>query len=258
MAHHRFYTLLLLFGGFFALPVNYSYGVVMDRIERVEMDWSKMRIRYYGKFSAVSLAGSSYEEASDRALQEGLLYLVKHLPDIRAQRLGQNRTDQDVEMAHRVASSTFISNTTYFANGGVRVDLESNLARAMADTGEDFSLDKAEGLPAKHSAVVIKLNQAVAPRPVYQVVDQATGQRLFHVGDIAREDFERNLMGRWFDSDKGRDFRSYVGAEPTVIAAEWGTEGQIRVNKTAWQQIQQENPGLLASAQIAIVLAAQN
>jgi hypothetical protein len=226
-------------------------AVVTHKAERIELDWSKMRIRFYGQVSATG--NKSLQAMTDRALKEGLLYFVNEFPKIRAQRLGRSPTEADAAIAHRVASATFIANTTLFANGEIRVDLESSLARAMAHADGNFRRESVSDLPRKNSAIVLELDQAIAPMPTYTVVATASEETLFESRDVAKEAFAKNLMGRWFNSAGSRSYQSFVGLNPVRLRGK--VQGQqIAVDKNQWRQIKRDNPGLLEEAQIAVLL----
>lgn len=233
---------------------QHGFAVIKEVEDRIEMDWSTLRIRYYGQAPGTALAGESYQMAVDRALQEGLSYLVKTFPEVQAGRQGRNSDDADREIAHRIASTTYIAHTVYFANGGVRVDLESSLARALASTDITFQKDKAEQLPSENTALLIRLDQAIKPKPHYEIVAESSGKVLFQVADIAKEEYEKNLMGRWFVGERGREFRSYAGDKPLVIEARVKGDGRLEVKPELWEEVRQNNPGLLETAKIALIL----
>jgi len=229
------------------------FAVVKYTQDRIEINWSQMRVRYHGQASGSSLTGENYQTTAERALQEGLSYLVQTFPATIAKLDGSSSADEVRQIAHRIASSSYIAQTTYFASGAVRVDLESNLARALAGGEGSFRKEKAEELATTHTAIVIQLNQVISPTASYEVVDEASGEVLFEKADVAREEYEKNLMGRWFVDNRAREFRAYTGGQPVTITAKVSGSGKLSVSQQEWNEIVQLNPGLLESAKVAIV-----
>ncbi|MFW7378167.1 MAG: hypothetical protein ACOH5I_05130 [Oligoflexus sp.] len=219
----------------------------------VDVNWSMMRVRFHGEAGGSALSGENYQTTTERALQDGLSRLVRSFPEAFAQSLGREVTGADREIAHRIASSTYIAHAEYFANGDVKVDLESNLARALAAGSEKFRKAQVENLPMINTALVIQLDQASHPLLAYEIVDAATGEVLFQKADVAQEEYEKNLMGRWFIGSRSREYRTYVGSQPVTIEARLIDGGKLQVARQQWDTATQSNPGLLELAKLAIV-----
>ena len=99
---------------------------VVEAYDRFEMNWSNMRLRYFGESAS---SGKNLDLAEKEATDQGLLYALANIPKIRGEKGVSLENAGDI--AHAVSKQSFIFNTVYFSNGKVRVELESSLALAL-------------------------------------------------------------------------------------------------------------------------------
>jgi hypothetical protein len=222
---------------------------ITESFERIEIDWLKMRIRYHGIADVKDT--NTWAESEKAALGEGLNHLVANLPQMAKGREFAKNDFFTSKMAYNIASATYISNLELNADGRVRVDLESAIGIVLAQSGGlEFVRDLAEESQDSHTRLVLELSNEVKPMPVYQLVD-SDGDILFSVGDVAKKEFERRMMGRWFS---GQERAKALTGKPFILKAEPIGKGQFQVDEDRWEQFKDANVGLIQRAKIALIL----
>lgn len=252
------YSLVCLLAGatapLAAAPVVESEG-------RLEVNWGSQRIRFFGEAKAGDDGAEALKTAEKKAWQDGLNYVTDAVRDLNVaanEALVTNTealTRQAKEAARQVASSTFSFNTTYFADGTIRVHLENALPKALEVQGLRFKQKEALQASMTHySGLVLKLDQAARPRPTYAVVDEE-GNILFDVHDMAEDGYRRNLMGRWFKRPTQAELVEAVGKNPVTVAATVKSGGEaLVVNRAAWDQALEGHRALLVNGTVALSL----
>jgi hypothetical protein len=226
----------------------FLYGVVEPKDERVEVDWSRQRIRFYGE--AISKPDQPFKEAEQAAWQDGLSYLSESIPKLQGAAWTLNRADHSA-IVSQISRGLYSYDTQYFSDGRVRVYLESRLSNAFPEATNETVPDNKE-LGATHSAIVLKVDSRFDPLPIISVVSE-TGEVLYSIRDVSREAFAAGLMGRWFKADQGADYRNFIGQNPVVLNSQARAPGVFVVPEAEWSQVAQSNPLLLNQARIAIV-----
>lgn len=223
---------------------------VVETSDRLEIDWARMRVRFNGTIDGEKL--ESWSEGEKAALEEGLAYLVTQLPKLDKAEDEQRFTK---ELALKMASSTYITETKVDAKGQVTVSLESLLPRAFIGrfAGQPDQEDLDDAPESKYTAIVLKLNKKIAPRPFYTLVDQ-DGDVVFEAKQVAKPAFERFGMGRWYSSTSGKAYQYFTGAKPYVINAKWNGNGKIVVDEDQWDELERNGEKLIKSAKVALVL----
>lgn len=227
--------------------------VLVENRDRVSLNWSTMRLRFYGQ--ARPVAGQDPATAEKAALQDGLSFIVEEIPRLWEERKefkgkGESLRKQAVQAAHDVAASTYAFHAAWDAAGAVRVDLESNLAKALASPRS--VIPSGENLEAPdHSGIVIYLDSKAAPKALFSVYS-ADGKELYGPAHVSEEGFRRNLMGRWFRLPVGNTLRAFSGKNPLEIKGQIDASGRIRLQEGAAEALR-TNRANLNKARVAIV-----
>ncbi|SME89843.1 hypothetical protein [Pseudobacteriovorax antillogorgiicola] len=218
--------------------------------ERVELNWDTMRIRFYGE----AKQSGSLRDTEKEAVKEGISYIVEALPAIRMANLEQGLLGEqdDRSIVQGVSTKTYTYGTTYFSDGRVRVDLESSLPNALAPQGLDFTKDEPSELNTRNTGIVVELPSAMDPQMIYEIQNQA-GESLYRLKDVARSEFAKNFMGRFFDGDSKRRLNYFSGEKPINIKGKSKGDRIIVVDGKEWQSLVDGNYGLLEQAKVAIV-----
>lgn len=226
---------------------------VTEQIDRVELNWSTMRIRFYGEATA-DFAQKGFGDAERAATEEGLLYALGSIPRVRSEKGLKNSSDakQDT-IAHELTKQTYVVNTTYFSDGKVRVDLEGNLPKALELLEVTFKSDEPQASVSAGTSVLVQLPQTRAPL-FLPVVTSPEGEILYAPSEVAQSAFKKNMTGRWF-YDKSPELKSFSGALPLTLEAK-AEAGKIVVDKEEWLKIKAEHPRLLEEAKVGFVLPA--
>lgn len=243
-------------------PVDKALGTaIVESSDRLEVNWSSLKIRFYGEAVASSDDDAPGLKAAERrAWQDGLAYVSEAVRNLNATVYNDFLGDPDKvssharEAARAVAASTFSYNTTYFADGTIRVHLENSLSRALETAAVRFRQKEALTVAAMaHTGIVLRLDKAVRPRPIYMVVD-AQGNVLFNVADMAEQAFRRNLMGRWFQAPTPSELAEAVGRNPLVVPATSAGEGRFVVDRESWDKAVEGHRAYLINGTIALAL----
>ncbi len=229
---------------------------VIESNARLEINWSTLRMRYYGE--AVS-GSEDLKSAEKKAWRDGLNYandVVRNLNIAANEPFSSNpeKLAEDAKIAsHQVSVGTSSFSTTYFADGTVRVYLESPLPKALESSLIHFRQKEApEPTMTEHTGIVLAPDQAVKPRPNYQITDE-DGKILFDVRDMAQASYNRRLMGRWYRKPNSSELTDAVGKNPLNIPVRV-TDGKFLVQREIWEKAIEGHKSLLVSGIIAIAL----
>lgn len=223
---------------------------VSETIDRVELNWSAMRIRFYGEATS-NPNGMNFDLAEKAATEEGLLYALQSIPRVRGEKgLGGAA---DPQIAAELTRQTYVINTTYFADGRVRVDLEGNLPKALEGSASSFEKDEPQAAPSSASSIVLNISDLNKPLLSPEIVS-SSGEVLFSSKNVARSAYRKNMSGRWY-YQKSIELKNYVGAEP--IALEARTQGdKLVIDADQWQKVATDHPRLIEEGRLAFALPA--
>lgn len=240
---------------FMAVSFTAHAKPVVEKSDRIEMDWSAMKIRFYGEAQAPN-AQETFRGAEQRAWQDGIAYISMNLDKLRDERvetLDGSRAEADRQALKTVTTSTYSVNTTYFSNGKIRVHLENALPRALDPGPVAFKSLTAEKAPTKNSGLVLRVAGATRPSATYRVVTDQ-GQAVFEVRDVAKESFEKTFMGAWFQNPSAAELKAVVGSNPIYVDAQADGAGTFRVNQGQWTEALSGNESLLRAARVAVAI----
>ena len=211
-----------------------------------------MKIRFYGE---AELSKLSFIDSEKGAIQEGLDYIFKQLPEIRKEKFKIAKVDGDHQQAAlELTKRTYPIQTNVTANGGVTVELESSLVTALKPLVEhNQDVEESSEVGPEHTGIVIKINGDFIPKPVYKLVDEE-GDLLFSHKDVSEAAFEKNLMGRYVKGYSKHEIKSISGREPLEIDASVDSEGNLKVNNTVWDEVLRADASLVRNAKILLVL----
>jgi hypothetical protein len=243
-------------GSAYGAPVTETQG-------RVEINWSNLRLRFYGE-SATAPGDGAGEDAQHspekRAWVDGLAQVGDVVRDLHTQVNGEFQSNkdqlaQDASAAARQASSAVTSyNTTYYGNGSVRVHLETALPRALASSSIRFRQKEAAAPQmTQYTGVVLELDKSIKPRATYQIVDEK-GEVLFDVHDMSEGGYRKNLMGRWFRKPQPAELGDAVGKHPLKVDARANDDGRLVVARADWDSATDGHRALLVNGLVALAL----
>jgi len=244
---------------FFISVTSAAYAApVIESNDRLEVNWSALRLRYYGEASPGS-GSEDLKSAEKKAWRDGLNYandVIRNLNIAANEHFSQTteKLAEDAKLAaHQVSTGTSSVSTTYFADGTVRVNLESSLPKALESSAIHFRQKEApEPTMTEHTGIILAPDHPVKPRPNYQVVDEE-GKILFDVRDMAQASYNRRLMGRWYRKPSPAEISEAVGKNPLTIPVQV-KDGKFLVQREIWDKATEGHKSLLVSGIIAIAL----
>lgn len=238
-----------------------SFGAsYLEKSDRVEINWTKHRIQFYGYAQPSVLGGGKddFKAIEKKAWKEGIAYIAKKSRDIYMANFEEldftpkQLTDQAQKVAQSVAQSTMSTNTVYYPNGGVQVILESNLTNIMASADLKFSQKESGMTGTTHfSGIFIKLDRATKPRVFYKIIAE-DGKLLFDYRSIAEDSFSKNLSGRWVVRPSEAEIEDLSGLQPLVVEAQVISDGLFQIRRQDWENATLGHRGLLSSGAILI------
>lgn len=223
---------------------GYAFGgPLVEKYGRIELNWSKQRINFFGLGDEGSFTAS--EEA---AWKDGLSYLVENLPKIRSgyKSLG---SDAGKIAAHKVASSTYRVQTIYYTNGAVKVVMESLLAKALLPTGISFDREHPLDSGSRNSRIVIRLAEPIKPSPLFRI--KAGREIVYSYHSVARSSFEKMLLGSVYIDDGRRAGELGLGENPVIIDGSIES-GDIIVSEDDWRSAKLGNEALISKAFVSL------
>ena len=242
------------------LPAVAAAAPLIEVDDRLEVNWSTLQLRFFGE-AAVPAQADGYKTAEKEAWHEGVTYAAAAVRALNAtlneQPVGETAegaVEGEVAKASKqLASAIHSVNTTYFADGTVRVQLESALAKALVTSGVRFRQhEAAETVQSEVTGIVLKSAASTKPKARYEVVDE-NGELLFGVHDLAQEAYKKNLMGRWFRRPTGDELTAAVGPSPVTIPAT-AKDGRFVVDRHTWDEALNGHRSLLVNGTIAVAL----
>lgn len=233
---------------------------VVEHLDRMEINWSTQKIRFYGESGPKENLLKGVDGAEKRAWADGLAAIAGSVHDYGVSVFEDLSTNTEKvsgdarEASINVTKSVYSYNTLFFGDGTVRVFLESSLPKALTTSLIRFR--QKESAPAhlmQKTGVVLRLNTSTRARPRYKVLDEA-GVPLFEAGDMAEDGFNKNLMGRWFESPADSESAEFIGKNPIVVDASVDTKGNFVIPRATWESGIEGHKALLVNGLIAIIL----
>lgn len=233
---------------------------MVEQLNRMEINWSSHKIRFYGESGPSENLLKGIEGAEKRAWADGLSFIEGQIHDYGVsvfENLSSNMEKVSAEAstaAKNVTKNVYSYNTLYFGDGTVRVYLESSLPKALATNLIRFrQKESASNQLMSRTGIVIRLEERVAPRARYKIVDEC-GMPLFDARDMSEEGFSRNLMGRWYEAPADAESAEFIGKNPIEISAALGHDGNFVVPRQVWQEAVDGHKALLVNGIIALVV----
>ncbi len=218
---------------------------VLESFDRFEMNWSSMRLRYFGE----SAPNKSLEAAEKEATDQGLLYALANVPKVRGEK---GVSDENAEaIAKTVSKQSFVYNTIFFSNGKVRVELEASLALALDPGRRPYQPHAAEGEEGAGSSVIVDVKGLKSPLLLGEIRDNA-GDVVYSSEDVSPDVYRKQLIGRWFYNGSS-ELKSFAGNEPVHVDATY-QDGKLVVDKEAWDAVRKSKSKLLGEGKVAFVL----
>lgn len=244
---NRFYFAGLAFLTLASLEL--SAQPVVETFDRFEMNWSTMRLRYFGESSKAKTLDAAEKEATD----EGLLYALASVPKIRSEKGAPSDNASDIASA--ISKQSYAYNTIYFSDGKVRVELDSSLALALDPGRRPYAPKSAESADqaANGTSVVLEVIGLQGPALIKEIHTHS-GELAYSSQDVSPEAYRKTLTGRWFYKDSP-ELRNFAGAEPMQIKASF-QNGKLVVDQAAWEAARLNAPKSLADGRVAFVLPA--
>lgn len=233
---------------------------VIETIDRLEINWSTLRVRFYGEANGAGSREDTLKATEKKAWQDGLDYL-RNVPGKISLMIQEPRAPEAQnfelslkDMSKALAKSTSSFNTTYFADGTVRVTLENQLPKALVLDGIRFR--QREPVPhgaLEYSGIGLRLSKSIKPSARYVVVDE-NEEILFSVQDMAEESYKKNLMGRWLRRPTDVELSEIIGKSPAVVEVQVVSEAKLRVARADWNRVIEGHQALLVNGVVALIL----
>lgn len=211
--------------------------------DRFEVNWSSMTIKFYGEAPVPAEGSDAFKKAENNARFDA----VKYAEQAAEKALANQKTG-------KIAAEAKSYNTTYYADGRVRVYLEKSLAEALRRNDINFKTKQVPSTAdARNSGIVFEVKGATSPVAHYQVVSE-TGQVLFSAADIAQDAYNKNLMGQWHKGLSAAKSGSLAGSNAARLQATMQPNGDLQVSEQAWREATTGNESVLTAGKISLVI----
>jgi hypothetical protein len=239
---------------------------VVQKKDRLELDWGNLKLRFYGVYTPTKDEHSTVESSTAKAINEGLSYAKKAIEQNYSEFLNQkNRPDngnkkspneETKNAGESLVRASYQYHIEYFANGAVKVHFESALQKMYQS--DSLTVFKAPSpVPVEEgngfSGLVLRSNKAIEPSPFLKIIDES-GNVLFSAADMDKEAFKKNFMGRWLINPKREELTKIVGAKPVSLTVTHDSQGSFVVQRVAWAEAMQDSRSALVNGRIAVVL----
>jgi hypothetical protein len=224
---------------------------VVETFDRFEMNWSTMKLRYFGE----SASGKTLEAAEKEATDQGLLYALSNLSKIRSEK--GIPVDGVEGIASTVTRQSYSYNTVYFSNGKVRVELESSLALALDPGRKPFLSKSVEEVDTRLGtpSIVFEVIGIESPTLIREIYDSA-GELAYSTQDVSPEAYRKFLTGRWFHP-KSSELKAFAGNEAITVKSVY-QNGRVVIDKSTWEEARSRATPSLRDGRVAFVLASKN
>jgi hypothetical protein len=222
---------------------------VTEVVDRFELNYSTMRIRFYGEANA-DFSQKGFEGLEKTATDDGLLYALTSLAKVRVQKGLQ--ADNPGDIANELTKQAFVANTIYFTDGRVRVELESSLAKALDRGLNEFNGEEPKASASDSTSILIQVEGIKVPI-LNSEIRSSEGELLYSPLNVAKSAYKKQMVGRWFFKNS-TELKSYIGVKPVLIEAKAEPGKSLVVSKESWEKLKAEHPRLIEEAKLAFVL----
>jgi Skp family chaperone for outer membrane proteins len=235
-------------------------AALVEKVGRIEVDWTNQVVKLFGE-ALPKDAAESLSETERKARQEGLAALREevegfyknHYPDENSDQLARQAKDA-AQLAVRRSYST---NTNYYPDGRVKVSLEVPLSPTLARSNLNFreAINEENGdNEATFTGLVLRLNQAMAPRASFKVVNES-GSVLYSESSLLAEAYKKQLMGRWVHQKATQnEIRRFAGLKPMELDGKVVDSSTIQVSSADWAKLGKKQPLMLARSSVLILV----
>lgn len=196
----------------------FSSDVVSEQ-NGMEINWTRQKIKT--KVDYQGLESETYSDKVRQAWKAGLTNFSESTQVLyREQMSSVANNAEDLALwartaADKVSRSTYSRNTTYQSSGGVSVDLENSLNKALAVPPKWFA--DAGGSETDYSGLILKLPRRTEPFAIYKVASEK-GEELFNLRQMNSDSYSKRLMARWLKKNsQTSQLTSFAGKKPKVV-----------------------------------------
>jgi hypothetical protein len=237
---------------FWVLPLFLSSGnlvaqPVIESLDRFELNWSTMRIRFYGEAMA-EFSGKGFAGAEKAAVEDGVLYALTSIANVRS---GKGLAPGYKNLANDLTKHAYVYNMTYFGDGKVRADLEGNLVRALDLGIQNFHSEEPQSEPSEGTSILINVNGLKGPRMLSSIYSEE-GELLHDGSYVSKSAFRKNGLGRWFFRNSS-EVKTFSGTNPISLDGTFAG-GRLVVKKEAWEEVKKNHPRLIEESKVAYIL----
>ena len=240
------YRLIALFSIFATYSVEAKPIPLITTFEengRLTINWASQKVRFYG------IGDEGVFEASERkALREGLTFLSSRAQAVRASLLRAAKEETFSYSLRGATNAVYSVGTTYFANGSVKMDLETRLSRVLFPAPKSEVESSVEG--EKCSEVRLILSSTTFPQAIYQLF--AGQDAVFSMSDVEPYSLQTRLMGRWYKG-KGLGGRGLVGSIFRADIEDIGI-GRYKISQNDWDALKETCDIALRTGRISLVV----
>lgn len=240
------YRLIALFSIFATYSLEAKTVPLITTVEesgRLYINWASQKIRFYG------IGDEGVFEASERkALREGLIFLSSRVQPIRSLLLKTAKEGAFSYSLRGATNAVYSVGTTYFANGSVKMDLETRLSRVLFSTPSLEVESNVDGENCREVRLIF--NSTTVPQAIYQLV--AGQDVVFSMVDVEPYSLHTRLMGRWYEG-KDAGGRGLTGsmfrADVESISI-----GRYRVRQEDWGALKETCDIALRTGRVSLIV----
>ena len=215
----------------------------------ISINWSSARFKTFGVANIEEKSTEGIQQAEQRAMEQAYKNVQDNLEGLYSV---INKQENRIDF-NQLKPSIYLAKTEYYDLNSVKVIVEARMSRLYKNESGFLNSSRRYGV-SKNSGIIFLLDSNVKPQPIYSIYDE-TGKLLFDKSYVYLSAFDYSTMGRWF---KGRaqnssDIDKLVGKNPKVIHLNY-KDGKFVTSFKEWQELLNENAGLLADVKIALVL----
>ncbi len=209
---------------------------------RVTVNWESQKLKFYG----VGDEGD-FRVSEKGALREGLVYLNENVSSIQTAISGVKNQEKSLQALQGATNAVYTLGTTYFTTGGVRIDLETRLARVLLPQVEE---ELSFSLPDEGCRVVnIYLSKPTVPQAFYEI--STPSGKVYDYSNVDDVYLSRNLMGRWH---LGAVSSSAQSGGKFSIKAKVTKIGEFMVSEQDWGALAETCELALKAGSVALVV----
>ena len=238
-----------MFGLMLTIPYAALGADIVEKKGRIEINWTTQRLTYFGESTSDNNTEVTYREAEQRAWRDGFSYLETALVEAKAVGMVEDSatSEQWKQLARRIGKATTSINTTYFADGKVRVLLEANVDGSVGKRGNSKESPSSEG---QTTGIVFVVSGEAQPTPHLRI-ELDNGKVVFNTSERTVDG--KRFGGYWFRSNARSQLSAVVGKNSVEVAAQAGSDGII-VAAEVWESKVKALRPLLESGRVAILI----